>query len=61
MARPRQKAYKGKSVCKSNCSGHRAGARYARSGGRTSSPHSSSFNNGMMIELGTFVKRPKSP
>lgn len=48
--------YKG-SPCKTNCSGHRAGARYARAGGTTPSK-SSSFNNGMKIAQGTF-KRPK--
>jgi len=60
--------YKG-SPCKTNCSGHRAGARYARAGGTTPSKSSSraggttpskssSFNNGMKIAQGTF-KRPK--
>jgi hypothetical protein len=61
MARPRVKKYKGKSVCKGNCAGHRAGARYARSGGGTPSPHSRSFNNGMAIANGTFKRRKKSP
>ena len=40
--------YRG-SPCKSNCAGHRAGARYARGGGRTLTRSSSSFNNGMRI------------
>ena len=43
--------YKG-SPCKGDCSGHRAGARYARNGGSQYSPYSSSFNNGMNIEMG---------
>ena len=42
-------SYKG-SPCKGDCSGHRAGARYARMGGRTLTRSSSSFNNGMRIE-----------
>lgn len=37
------------SVCKTDCSGHRAGYRYAMRGGATPSPHSSSFNSGMRI------------
>ena len=41
--------YKG-SPCKGDCSGHKAGARYARRGGRTLTRSSSSFNNGMRIE-----------
>lgn len=41
--------YRG-SPCKGNCDGHRAGARYARMGGRTLTRSSSSFNNGMRIE-----------
>jgi len=40
--------YRG-SPCKGDCSGHRAGARYARQGGRTLTRSSSSFNNGMRI------------
>lgn len=50
--------YKG-SPCKTNCSGHRAGARYAKAGG-SKSPHrnATSFRNGMSIANGTF-KRPK--
>lgn len=45
------------SVCKGNCSGHRAGFRYARSGGRSSSPYSSSFNKGLGIQRGTYKPR----
>lgn len=41
--------YKG-SQCKTDCSGHRAGARYTRGGGRTLTRSSSSFNNGMRLE-----------
>ena len=48
--------YKG-SQCKTNCSGHRAGARYHRSGGRTPSPHSPSFNKGMMTQAGGAQRR----
>lgn len=44
------------SVCKTDCGGHRAGYSYGNSGGTTPSPYSSSFNNGMRIALGTFVK-----
>jgi hypothetical protein len=40
--------YRG-SQCKGNCAGHRAGARYARGGGRTLTRSSSSFNSGMRI------------
>jgi hypothetical protein len=42
------KKYRG-SICKGDCSGHRAGYRYAKAGGVTPSPHSSSFNNGLAI------------
>lgn len=35
--------------CKTDCSGHRAGARYARNGGRSLTRSSSSFNNGMRV------------
>lgn len=45
------------SPCKTNCGGHLAGYRYARSGGRTPSPSSRSFNRGMGIFLGTFNPR----
>ena len=48
--------YKG-SVCKTNCSGHRAGARYYRAGGRSPSPYSSSFNKGMMTQAGGAQRR----
>jgi len=37
------------SSCKGDCSGHRAGARYARGGGRSLTRSSSSFNSGMRI------------
>lgn len=45
------------SQCKTNCGGHRAGFRYARSGGAVRSPHSSSFNKGMGIANGTYKPR----
>lgn len=45
------------STCKTNCGGHRAGFRYARSGGRTRSSSSSSFNKGMGIARGTYKPR----
>jgi hypothetical protein len=47
--------YRG-SQCLGDCGGHRAGARYARSGGRTLTRSSPSFNKGMRIEQ----KRMKS-
>jgi len=37
------------SRCKTDCSGHRAGRRYATKGGRSLTRSSSSFNNGMRI------------
>jgi len=37
------------SQCKTDCGGHRAGASYARRGGRTLTSSSSSFNKGMRI------------
>ena len=37
------------STCKGGCGGHKAGARYVRSGGRKLSPHSPSFNKGMRV------------
>ena len=40
--------YRG-SQCKTDCSGHRAGARYVSGGGRTLTKSSSSFNKGMRI------------
>ena len=43
--------------CKTNCGGHRAGAKYARKGGMTPSPHSSSFNRGMKLAQG--ILKPK--
>lgn len=48
--------YKG-SQCRTNCSGHRAGAKYFRTGGRTPSPHSPSFNKGMMVQQGGAARR----
>ena len=41
--------YKG-SPCKGDCSGHKAGAAYARRGGRSLTFSSSSFNNGRRIQ-----------
>lgn len=53
-----RRIYKG-SPCKTDCSGHRAGASYARSGGiKAPHPNATSFRNGMQIAQGTF-KRPK--
>ena len=37
------------SQCKTDCSGHKAGARYTRGGGRTLTRSSSSFNSGMRV------------
>ncbi len=48
--------YRG-SQCKGDCSGHRAGSRYARGGGRTLTRSSSSFNSGMRIQQGLFKAR----
>ena len=50
--------YKG-SPCKGDCSGHKAGARYARQGGRSLTFSSSSFNNGMRIQQQSFKKAGK--
>lgn len=47
--------YKG-SQCKTDCSGHRAGAAYFRRGGRSLTYSSSSFNKGMRISQ-TDAKR----
>lgn len=41
--------YKG-SQCLTDCSGHRAGARYVRRGGRSLTRSSPSFNKGMRIQ-----------
>lgn len=38
-----------KSQCKGACDGHKAGAGYARRGGRSLTRSSSSFNKGMRI------------
>jgi len=48
--------YRG-SQCKTNCAGHRAGARYFRNGGRSLTRSSSSFNSGMRIAQGDAKKR----
>jgi len=53
MPKRRVLKHKGK-PCKIDCSGHRAGYRYARSGGTKFSPYSSSFNEGM-----SSYNRPK--
>ena len=45
------------SACLTDCGGHRAGFRYARSGGRKRSPYSNSFNKGMGIQRGTYKPR----
>ena len=45
------------SQCKGNCDGHRAGARYARRGGRSLTRSSSSFNRGMRIVHGQLKNR----
>lgn len=50
--------YRG-SPCKGDCSGHRAGAAYARRGGRTLTRSSSSFNNGMRIAQKQFKAQGK--
>lgn len=51
--------YKGK-VCKTaSCGGHRAGAAYARVHGVKWSPYSKSFNEGMSIESGLAMPRPR--
>jgi hypothetical protein len=44
------------SACKQTCRGHRAGYKYAKSGG-TKFSHSTSFNNGMKIAMGLLPKR----
>jgi len=48
--------YRG-SKCKGACDGHRAGARYARNGGRNLTRSSSSFNKGMRITQANLKKR----
>lgn len=47
------------SPCTQGCGGHRAGYRYAKNGGGKYSPHSRSFNRGMMIAQGILPKRRK--
>jgi hypothetical protein len=51
-----RRMYKG-SPCTKDCGGHRAGARYARSGGSTPSRKSPSFNKGMRIAQGGAARR----
>jgi hypothetical protein len=51
-----KRMYKG-SACKLDCGGHKAGARYVRSGGSKPSPSSSSFNKGMKIAQGGAARR----
>ena len=51
-------SYRG-SPCKGDCGGHRAGARYARNGGRTLTRSSPSFNNGMRIEQRAMKNKGK--
>ena len=41
--------YKG-SQCLTDCSGHKAGAKYVRGGGRSLTKSSPSFNKGMRLE-----------
>tara|TARA_B110000977_G_scaffold194615_1_gene271563 strand:+ start:5909 stop:6106 length:198 start_codon:yes stop_codon:yes gene_type:complete len=41
--------YQGSQCKTGSCGGHKAGASYARRGGRTLTRSSSSFNNGMRI------------
>ena len=50
--------YKG-SQCITDCSGHRAGARYARRGGRSLTFSSPSFNKGMRLEQAAIKKKGK--
>jgi len=50
--------YKG-SPCKGDCSGHRAGARYARRVGRSLTFSSSSFNNGMRLQQKAYKAKGK--
>lgn len=47
------------STCKGDCGGHKAGARYARGGGRKLSPYSSSFNKGMRTAQRQLKRRGK--
>ena len=51
-----RRLYKG-SPCKVDCGGHRAGAKYVRSGGSTPSKNSPSFNKGMRIAQGGRARR----
>lgn len=52
-------SYRG-STCKTDCSGHMAGARYARAGGRTLTRSSSSFNAGMRAVQASYKRRGKN-
>lgn len=47
------------SGCKGDCGGHKAGARYVRSGGRKLTNHSPSFNKGMRIAQKQLKKKGK--
>lgn len=51
-------SYRGK-ACKTDCSGHMAGARYARRGGRTLTISSPSFNEGMRSVQASWTKKGK--
>lgn len=48
------------SKCKGDCSGHRAGARYVRQGGRKLTAKSASFNRGMRIAQRQLKKKGKT-
>lgn len=50
MATGRSKKFKG-SVCKTDCSGHRAGYRYGMRGGTLPAKRSSSFNAGLKAAI----------
>ena len=45
------------SACKGDCSGHRAGAKYVRRGGRVLTARSPSFNKGMRIAQRQLANR----
>jgi hypothetical protein len=44
-------------VCLTDCSGHKEGARYVRSGGRSLTRSSPSFNTGMRTAQGQLKKK----
>ena len=44
-------------TCKTDCSGHRAGRRYAMNGGRALTKSSRSFNEGMRIAQKQLKKK----